>query len=68
VSKDEISADYIIAKKEMISTDIFNGRNRYELGPWSHQEQGFYILSDIDRKYTGLGFYNLNDYTIEWDC
>jgi hypothetical protein len=48
----------------MISMDILNKRSRYELGPWSHYKQGFYILSNIHRKYTGLGFYNLKDFTI----
>lgn len=61
-----------IKREEMISIDILNKRSRYDLGPWSHYKQGFYILSNIHRKYTGLGFYNLKDFTIEWivtpDC
>lgn len=35
-------------------------------GPWQPDGSGFYLLTDRDREYKGLAFYQLNDGSISW--
>jgi hypothetical protein len=42
-------------------------KSRFTVGPWSPDGKGFYIISDSDREYANLAFYdtgnrNLNGY------
>jgi dipeptidyl aminopeptidase/acylaminoacyl peptidase len=52
---------------EMRKIDLGNTeKSRFLVGPWSPDGKGFYIISDLDREFTGVAFYNLNESKLEW--
>jgi len=44
--------------------EMQNGR--FTVGPWSPDGKGFYIISDSEREYANLAFYDTNKSKFEW--
>jgi dipeptidyl aminopeptidase/acylaminoacyl peptidase len=42
------------------------GEVKFLPGPWRPDGRGFYLLSDREREFTGLAFFNLQDGTMQW--
>ncbi|HEX2621107.1 MAG TPA: prolyl oligopeptidase family serine peptidase, partial [Phototrophicaceae bacterium] len=38
----------------------------YAPGPWAHDSSGFYLMTNVGREFTGMGFYKIQDKTWEW--
>jgi dipeptidyl aminopeptidase/acylaminoacyl peptidase len=41
-------------------------KTRFIPGPWSSDGRGFYVLTDKDREYIGLAFYDLDKGALNW--
>lgn len=56
-----------IDNKEMIKVTLDEEeKSRYIVGPWSPDGQGFYVMTDLRREYTGLLFYDIGKSKKEW--
>ena len=55
-----------IEKRNMVKTVFVQQRSKNELGPWSSQDYGFYILTDINIEYRGMAFYNVFSSELNW--
>ena len=52
---------------EMRNIDLGNtGKSRFMVGPWSADGKGFYGISDLNREFAGVAFYNLDKSRLEW--
>jgi protease II len=55
-----------IEKRKMVK-QLFSGRqSKNRLGQWSDNGDGFYILTNIKREYTGMAFFNSLSEKLEW--
>jgi hypothetical protein len=41
-------------------------KSRNIVGPWLPDGQGFYIITDLKREYSGLAFYDIIKSKLEW--
>jgi dipeptidyl aminopeptidase/acylaminoacyl peptidase len=41
-------------------------KSRFIVGPWSPDGKGFYVISDLQREYTSLAFYDTHESKFEW--
>jgi dipeptidyl aminopeptidase/acylaminoacyl peptidase len=41
-------------------------KSRFIVGPWSSDGKGFYLISDLQREYASLGFYDIDKSKLEW--
>ena len=41
-------------------------KSRFITGPWFPDGKGFYIISDLNREFAGLGFYDIDNSKFEW--
>jgi dipeptidyl aminopeptidase/acylaminoacyl peptidase len=41
-------------------------KGRFTVGPWSPDGKGFYVISDSDREYANLAFYDVDKSKLEW--
>lgn len=55
-----------VDKRRMVKTVFGQQKNRNELGPWSSHDFGFYILTDINREYRAMVFYNTFSSELNW--
>ena len=44
----------------------YEQKSKFIVGPWSVNQNGFYILSDSKREFMGLAFYNIDTSKLEW--
>ncbi len=64
--------DYIIwlldmGRNEMVQvTPSSEEKSRNIVGPWLPDRQGFYVITDLKREYTGLAFYDIIKSKLEW--
>ena len=64
--------DYAIWVLDIESTSMEKINLEYEqkckfiVGPWSVNQNGFYLLSDLKREFMGLAFYNIDTSKLEW--
>src|SRR4029078_9579105 len=64
--------DYAIWVLDIESTSMEKINLEYEqkckfiVGPWSVNQNGFYLLSDSKREFMGLAFYNIDTSKLEW--
>ena len=52
--------------KVIPSEDNKPQKSRFNVGPWSPDGKGFYIISDSDREYANLAFYDTGKSKLEW--
>lgn len=55
-----------IENREMTSITPSKEKSRFVVGPWSHDGQGFYLQSDLNRECVGLAFYDIGKSKLEW--
>ncbi len=56
-----------VESREMRNIDLGNaGKSRFMVGPWSADGKGFYVISDLDREFAGVAFYDLDKSKLEW--
>jgi dipeptidyl aminopeptidase/acylaminoacyl peptidase len=58
-----------IENKEMVKvipSEDKAGKGRFIVGPWSPDGKGFYVISDLEREYAGLAFYDADKSKLEW--
>jgi len=53
-------------KGEMIKANPSGQEAKYIAGPWSSDCSGFYFISNLNREYKALAFYDLASSRIEW--
>jgi dipeptidyl aminopeptidase/acylaminoacyl peptidase len=41
-------------------------KGRFTVGPWSPDGKGFYVISDSDREFANLAFYDIGKSKLEW--
>ena len=41
-------------------------KSRFIVGPWSSDGKGFYVISDLQREYASLAFYDTDKSKLEW--
>jgi Prolyl oligopeptidase family len=41
-------------------------KSRFIVGPWSPDGKGFYVISDLQREYAGLAFFDTDKSKLEW--
>jgi dipeptidyl aminopeptidase/acylaminoacyl peptidase len=41
-------------------------KGRFTVGPWSPDGKGFYVISDLEREYSNLAFYDIDKSKLEW--
>jgi dipeptidyl aminopeptidase/acylaminoacyl peptidase len=41
-------------------------KGRFTVGPWSPDGKGFYIISDLEREFANLAFYDIGKSKLEW--
>lgn len=41
-------------------------KGKFIIGPWSAKQNGFYLLSDLEREFMGLAFYDIDRSKLEW--
>ncbi|HKU84154.1 MAG TPA: prolyl oligopeptidase family serine peptidase, partial [Candidatus Nitrosocosmicus sp.] len=64
--------DYAIWVLDIESTSMEKINLEYEqkckfiVGPWSVNQNGFYLLSDLKKEFMGLAFYNIDTSKLEW--
>ena len=44
----------------------YEQKSKFIVGPWSVNQNGFYLLSDLNREFMGLAFYNIDTSKLEW--
>ncbi|MDF0681169.1 MAG: prolyl oligopeptidase family serine peptidase [Candidatus Nitrosocosmicus sp.] len=44
----------------------YEQKGKFIVGPWSVNQNGFYLLSDLNREFMGLAFYNIDTSKLEW--
>ncbi|MBA3284569.1 MAG: S9 family peptidase, partial [Nitrosopumilus sp.] len=56
-----------VESREMRNIDLGNtGKSRFMVGPWSADGKGFYVISDLNREFAGVAFYDLDKSRLEW--
>lgn len=58
-----------VENNEMIQvtpSKVKTEKSRFIVGPWSPDGKGFYIISDLQREYAGLAFYDIYKSKLEW--
>jgi Tol biopolymer transport system component len=56
-----------VESRDMIKIDLGNTeKDRFIVGPWSADGDGFFVISDFNREFTGVAFYNLDKLKLEW--
>ena len=56
-----------IHRKEMIQViSPIEEKSRNIVGPWVPDGQGFYVITDLKREYSGLAFYDISKSNHEW--
>jgi len=56
-----------IHRKEMIQViSPIEEKSRNIVGPWLPDGQGFYVITDLKREYSGLAFYDIGKSKLEW--
>jgi prolyl oligopeptidase PreP (S9A serine peptidase family) len=56
-----------IENRSMARADVgFEQKSKFIVGPWSVNQNGFYVLTDLKREYMGLAFYNIDRSELEW--
>jgi len=41
-------------------------KGRFTVGPWSPDGKGFYVISDLEREFANLAFYDIDKSKLEW--
>jgi dipeptidyl aminopeptidase/acylaminoacyl peptidase len=41
-------------------------KGRFTVGPWSPDGKGFYVISDLEREFANLAFYDVDKSKLEW--
>jgi dipeptidyl aminopeptidase/acylaminoacyl peptidase len=41
-------------------------KERFTVGPWSPDGKGFYVISDLEREFANLAFYDVDKSKLEW--
>jgi Tol biopolymer transport system component len=44
----------------------YEQKSKFIVGPWSVNQNGFYLLTDSKREFMGLAFYNIDTSKLEW--
>jgi dipeptidyl aminopeptidase/acylaminoacyl peptidase len=44
----------------------YGQKSKFIVGPWSVNQNGFYLLSDLNREFMDLAFYNIDTSKLEW--
>ena len=44
----------------------YEQKSKFIVGPWSVNQNGFYLLSDLKREFMSLAFYNIDTSKLEW--
>jgi prolyl oligopeptidase PreP (S9A serine peptidase family) len=52
--------------KAIPSEDEIIQKGRFTVGPWSPDGKGFYVISDLEREYANLAFYDIGKSKLEW--
>jgi dipeptidyl aminopeptidase/acylaminoacyl peptidase len=56
-----------IHRKEMVQViSPIEEKSRNIVGPWSPDGEGFYVITDLKREYSGLAFYDIRKSKFEW--
>jgi dipeptidyl aminopeptidase/acylaminoacyl peptidase len=56
-----------VKNRRMSHIDLGNNKKgRFIVGPWSTDEKGFYLISDLKKEFSGLAFYDLDRSELEW--
>jgi hypothetical protein len=56
-----------IHRSEMIQViPPIEEKSRNIVGPWLPDGQGFYVITDLKREYSGLAFYDISKSKLEW--
>jgi len=58
-----------IKNKEMLKvvpSDDSEKKGRFIVGPWSPDGKGFYLITDMEREYANLAFYDTDKSKLEW--
>ena len=58
-----------IENKEMVKvvpSDDSDEKGRFIVGPWSPDGKGFYLITDMEREYASLAFYDTDKSKLEW--
>jgi dipeptidyl aminopeptidase/acylaminoacyl peptidase len=53
-------------RMEKIALDNNVDKSRFITGPWHPDGKGFYIISDLNREFAGLAFYDVDKSKLEW--
>jgi len=58
-----------IENNEMVQITPLKGmaeKSRFIVGPWSSDGKGFYVISDLQREYASLAFYDTDKSELQW--
>ncbi len=55
-----------VESKGMEKIDLGEEKSRFVVGPWSPNDDGFYVLSDSKREFMGVAFYHIGRSQLEW--
>ncbi|MGC2570170.1 MAG: prolyl oligopeptidase family serine peptidase [Candidatus Nitrosopolaris sp.] len=58
-----------IENNEMVQITPLKGmaeKSRFTVGPWSLDGKGFYVISDLQREYASLAFYDTDKSELQW--
>jgi Tol biopolymer transport system component/dienelactone hydrolase len=51
---------------KVIPSEYMIQKGRFTVGPWSPDGKGFYIISDLEREFANLAFYDIDKVKLEW--
>src|SRR5919199_370013 len=51
---------------KVIPSEYMIQKGRFTVGPWSPDGKGFYVISDLEREYANLAFYDIDKVKLAW--
>ncbi len=51
---------------KVIPSEDNTQKGRFTVGPWSPDGKGFYVISDLEREFANLAFYDISKSNLDW--
>ena len=51
---------------KVIPPEYMIQKGRFSVGPWSPDGKGFYVISDLEKEFANLAFYDIDKLKLEW--